>query len=116
MVSTGTDIAALAPGPDECPAEDWLAFLGHRWNALVLWRLADGPKRFSDLEAQLPRISPKVLTDRLGELVRRGLVRRETARTFPQGVTYSLTDKGRGLRDIVGRLYEWAAEADSAES
>ncbi len=44
-----------------CPVEDWLAFLGHRWNALVLWHLRAGPLRHGALQALLPGITAKVL-------------------------------------------------------
>lgn len=47
--------------PADCPVEAWLAFLGHRWNALVLWHLQGGAKRHNELAALLSGIAPKVL-------------------------------------------------------
>ena len=81
--------------PEECPVEDWLSFLGHRWNALVLWQLSVGAKRHGDLMAQLPGITAKVLSERLDGLLRRGLIERDEAAAFPRGVVYSLTAGGR---------------------
>ncbi|WP_010137645.1 winged helix-turn-helix transcriptional regulator [Oceanicola sp. S124] len=96
--------------PDECVAEDWLGFLGHRWNALLLWHLSGGPKRYSELQALLPRISPKVLTDRITGLTRRDLVQRTETNTYPREVTYGLTARGEALRTILSELYDWAAD------
>ncbi|MCA1334221.1 winged helix-turn-helix transcriptional regulator [Pseudooceanicola marinus] len=96
--------------PDECLAEDWLAFLGHRWNALLLWHLSGGPRRYSELQALLPRISPKVLTDRIAGLTRRNLVQRTETNTYPREVTYRLTARGEALRTILSELYDWAAD------
>ncbi|WP_370226042.1 winged helix-turn-helix transcriptional regulator [Pararhodobacter marinus] len=94
--------------PDECLAEDWLGFLGHRWNALILWHLSDGPKRYSDLQALLPRISAKVLTERLAGMTARALVSRHETNLFPREVTYALTPRGESLRGILSDLYDWA--------
>ena len=66
----------------ECPVEEWLAFLGHRWNAAILWHLSASPRRFGELKVCLPGITPKVLTERLEGLERWGLVER-SARSFP---------------------------------
>lgn len=96
--------------PDECLAEDWLGFLGHRWNALLLWHLSDGSKRFSELQALLPRISSKVLTERIGGLTSRELVQRAETNTYPREVTYGLTARGKALRNILTELYDWAAD------
>ncbi|WP_245417336.1 helix-turn-helix domain-containing protein [Aminobacter sp. AP02] len=93
-----TEIEREAPTPrrpEICPLEDWLAFLGHRWNALVLWQLSIGAKRHGELMAHLPGVTAKVLSERLDGLQRRGLVERDAVAAFPRGVLYALTDGGR---------------------
>ncbi|WP_313617775.1 helix-turn-helix domain-containing protein [Agrobacterium sp.] len=92
----------------ECPVEDWLTFLGHRWSALILWRLSDRELGFSELMQTLPKISPKVLTERLEGFAERGLVTRSSQSTFPRRTTYALTDAGREISQMLSRLYEWA--------
>ncbi|WP_240804310.1 winged helix-turn-helix transcriptional regulator [Qingshengfaniella alkalisoli] len=106
----------IARRPNDCPAEDWLGFLGHRWNALVLWHLSGGPKRYSELLALLPRISPKVLTERLAGMTARGLARRDETNTYPREVTYSLTAQGEALRCLLSDLYDWAAVVAQEDS
>ena len=94
--------------PVECPVEDWLAFLGHRWNALVLWHLKGGAKRHGELAAVLPKITPKVLSERLKGLEERGLVVRNAISVFPRGVSYALSPSGAGLVQILDRLELWS--------
>lgn len=90
--------------PDECPVEDWLAFLGHRWNALILWHLESGPRRTGELADCLPGITPKVLAERLSGLESRGLVERTEIATFPRRVVYALSLRGGELVDILDRV------------
>ena len=64
---------------DACGAAHALELVGERWALLIVRELMLGPKRFSDLRAGLPGISPNVLTQRLDELERSSLlVRRKT--------------------------------------
>lgn len=90
--------------PDLCPVEDWLAFLGHRWNALVLWHLSAGTRRHGELMACLPGITAKVLSERLDGLMQRGLIERNAVSTFPRGVIYTLSEGGRQVVTILDRF------------
>ncbi len=93
---------------EECPVEDWLAFLGHRWNALILWHLQGAARRHGDLAAKLRGITPKVLSERLAGLERRGLIVRAEIAAFPRGVIYDLTPRGRSLTAILDQIEIWA--------
>ena len=94
--------------PSECPVEDWLAFLGHRWTALVLWHLQEGPRRHVELAARLPGVSPKVLTERLQGLEGRGLLARSPMPVYPRQVAYSLTSAGKALVRILDQVEGWS--------
>lgn len=96
--------------PAECPVEDWLAFLGHGWNALVLWHLQEGSRRHSELVAVLPGVSPKVLSERLQGLEGRGLLERRPMPVFPREVVYGLTPSGRALVSILDQLESWSCQ------
>lgn len=103
----GIDTPA-AKHASECPVEEWLAFLGHRWNALILWHLQTGPKRHGELVGGLAGITPKVLTERLDGLEQRGLVSRDLLASFPRGVLYTLSARGQSLISVLDRLEMWA--------
>jgi DNA-binding HxlR family transcriptional regulator len=94
--------------PPDCPVEDWVTFLGHRWTALALWHLKGGAKRHRALMMALPGVSPKVLSERLAALEERGLVVRSSTTTFPRCVSYSLSQKGAGLVAILDQIELWS--------
>ena len=96
--------------PQSCPVEDWLAFLGHRWNALMLWHLRAAPLRHGELMERLPGITAKVLGERLAALESRGLVAR--AGEGRQG--YTLTSRGSSLLGVLDQLELWARYASLA--
>jgi DNA-binding HxlR family transcriptional regulator len=112
MAATPTSTALDIPSArhyTECSVEDWLGFLGHRWNALFLWHLSISDKRFSDLFAVMPGITPKVMTERLEGLASRGLIGKTELATFPRGTIYQITDRGRALVHILDQIEHWAA-------
>lgn len=95
----------------ECTVEAWLNFLGHRWNALILYHLSLGPKRFGEIAACLPTVTPKVMSERLAALEARALVERVgESREAP----YRLTGNGERLMPILNALEVWARHDPSA--
>ncbi|MFE9656223.1 winged helix-turn-helix transcriptional regulator [Micromonospora sp. NPDC006431] len=91
------------------------AFLGKRWNGVLLGTLANGPAGFAELARALPGISESVLSDRLGELCRVGLVSRTVREGPPVGVSYQLTDRGAALLPALDALARWAHDHLPAE-
>jgi DNA-binding HxlR family transcriptional regulator len=86
-----------------------LELIGERWALLVVRELMLGAKRFGDLKADLPGISANVLTHRLVELERAGLM---TRRKLPKPAAvwvYELTDWARELEPVMQQLGRWAA-------
>jgi DNA-binding HxlR family transcriptional regulator len=90
----------------ECTVEAWLYFLGHRWNALILYHLSEGPKRFTEISACLPDATAKVLTERLSALQRYELIERPGGR----GEAYRLTERGGALMPLLFELEVWSRE------
>ncbi|MEV0941260.1 winged helix-turn-helix transcriptional regulator [Micromonospora wenchangensis] len=99
-------------GPRACPGglSRAFAFLGKRWNGMILGTLAQGPAGFAELARALPGISESVLSDRLGELARVGLVSRTVREGPPLGVSYQLTGRGAALLPALDELARWADE------
>ena len=88
----------------DCPVEDWLSFLGHRWCALILWHLKAAPCRFKELEEKLPGAHPKVLTERLHMLIGRSIIDRTEEAGFPRTVRYRLTERGHAIVAILDQF------------
>lgn len=90
--------------PGDCVVENWLTFLGHRWNALIIWHLNTGPKQYGELATLLPGVSSKVLSERLLGLEKRALVVRNPASTFPRTVIYRLSETGSRIGAILDQF------------
>ncbi|MEK8070047.1 winged helix-turn-helix transcriptional regulator [Rhodococcoides navarretei] len=84
-------------------------FLGKRWNGILLATLMNGPMGFSDLRRAVGGISDSVLSERLGELGKAGLVARTVGDGPPISVEYSLTPAGEALLPSLRALTEWAS-------
>lgn len=96
---------------DPCGVARALDHVGERWALLVVRELLLGPKRFTDLRAGLRQLSPDVLSQRLRELERAGIVRRRRLPPPAASQVYELTDRGRELRPVVLALGRWGSVA-----
>jgi DNA-binding HxlR family transcriptional regulator len=85
-------------------------FLGKRWNGVILGTLASGPSAFSELRRAVTGISDSVLSDRLTELSKAGLVRRSVQEGPPVAVSYRLTAAGEALMPAMRELMIWATD------
>ncbi|MNH39814.1 HTH-type transcriptional regulator YodB [compost metagenome] len=81
--------------------------IGKRWTGLILYQLLDGPQRFNEIESALP-VSGRLLSERLKELEKEGLVERKVYSEVPVRVEYSLTDKGKALEGAIRNIESWA--------
>jgi len=96
---------------DACGLAHAMELLGERWAMLVLRELAYGPRRFSELKADLPGISANVLTQRLTELEARGLVRKIRLPPPASVQVYEATDWGLEAVPLIAHLGRWAARS-----
>lgn len=96
---------------DPCGIARGLGLIGERWALLVVRELILGPKRFSDLQRGLPTASPNVLSQRLRELERDGVVRRRRLGPPASTTAYELTDWGKGLEPVLYHLGAWGSMA-----
>src|SRR5918992_372648 len=106
-------MATLRTYCDGCAAAHALDLVGERWALLVVRELLLGPKRFTDLRAGLPNVSPNVLAQRLRELERAGVVRRRKLPPPAASRVYELTDWGLELEPVVVCLGRWGARSPS---
>jgi DNA-binding HxlR family transcriptional regulator len=96
---------------DACGLAHALELLGERWAMLVLRELAYGPRRFSELKADLTGISANVLTQRLTELESRGLVRKAKLPPPASVQVYEATPWGLEAVPMIASLGRWAARS-----
>lgn len=112
LVPLGGDSACINPTPrprrylkvrfDRCPVGLSLGVLGRKWSLLILRDIgAYRIDRFNRLLASLPGLAPKVLTTRLHELERLGLLRKVEERRAPRLVRWDLTERGEDLIPVL---------------
>ncbi len=94
----------------ECPAHQVVARVGNKWTLLVLYALSQGTKRYTELQNQIGRISPKMLTQVLRNLEKDRLVSRKVYPVVPPMVEYSLTPLGLSLAKPLAGLCVWAED------
>ncbi len=94
---------------ETCPVSATLELIGGKYKALILWHLADGKLRFSQLQKLVHKATPKMLTQQLRELEAQKLIHREVYAIIPPRVEYSLTDLGKSLLPILVAMRDWGA-------
>lgn len=83
-----------------CPVELALDMLGGKWRTVILANIKEGAARYADLRRRIPRMSEKMLTQRLRELVETGLVAHDAG-------AYLLTPRGERARVVLTALHAW---------
>ena len=97
-----------------CPIERTLNVIGGKWVILIIRELIQGKKRFSELENELGA-SSKMISQRLKELEKNGIVRRTVIPDVPPKVEYTLTEKGESLNKILDAMAEWGLRYECPE-
>lgn len=84
--------------------------LGKRWSGVVLGSLRPGPAGFRQLSRAIGGVSDSVLSDRLSELTKAGLIARTVDEGPPVTVSYGLTESGKALMPALEQISQWAQE------
>lgn len=93
-----------------CPVTYVMERIGGYWKPIILFQLAQGTKRYSEIRRAVPTITEKVLIQQLKQLEEAGLVIRESKPVVPPFVTYRLSKSGQGLKPIIDAMAAWALE------
>ncbi|AXG77283.1 transcriptional regulator [Streptomyces paludis] len=94
-----------------CAAARALDAVGDRWTLLIVRELLAGPRRYTDLHADLPGVSTDVLASRLKDMERDELATRRKLPPPAAAYVYELTERGRGLLPVLTALARWGAPA-----
>ncbi len=88
----------------------FLDVVGGKWKALIIAKIACGPKRPSQLRKELPGINQRVLNAALRELSEDGIVQREIYPEIPPRTEYRLSEYGRTVLPLLHSMNEWGRE------
>jgi len=90
-----------------CSAARALDLVGDRWTLLIVRELLAGPRRYTDLHADLPGVSTDVLASRLKDMERDGLATRRRLPPPGAAYVYELSERGRELLPVLQALGRW---------
>jgi DNA-binding HxlR family transcriptional regulator len=111
-----TETTAVVPPELACPISPVVDIVFSRWTTPILWTLNEyGRQRFVELERRITTITPKVLTQRLRQLERDGLVVRTYHAEVPPRVEYEISALGRSLAPLFASLAEWSVNLAEVE-
>ncbi|MFF5722078.1 winged helix-turn-helix transcriptional regulator [[Kitasatospora] papulosa] len=94
-----------------CATARALDSVGDRWTLLIVRELLAGPRRYTDLHADLPGVSTDVLASRLRDMEQGGLAVRRRLPPPAAASVYELTEHGRGLLPVLTALARWGVPA-----
>jgi DNA-binding HxlR family transcriptional regulator len=101
---------------NKCEVVNIWEVLGKRWSLLILKNLSTKEViRFNELKKVLSGISSTVLSERLLELEREGLVSKKIYPEVPPKVEYSLTRRAKELEVILKELSRWVSRWKASE-
>lgn len=95
-------------------SKDAIELLANKWRITILHILREGPLRTREIQAAIPDVSPKMMTQTLRGMERDGLLVREAQKTRTRHVEYHLTPMGTSLIPPLRELCRWA-EANVGE-
>lgn len=90
-----------------CPVRKTMEIIQGKWTLLILRDLMGGSRRFGELRRSLNGVSPRTLSVRLRELEAEGILTRRIYAEVPPRVEYRLTEKGAGLKSVIGAMARW---------
>ena len=89
---------------------DTLNVMNGKWKLPIIASLMFEKKRFKELERDIPKITPRMLSKELKDLELNGMVRRTVYDSIPVTVEYELTKSGMSLSEVLESMMVWGVE------
>lgn len=86
---------------------DTMNVLTGKWKLPIMASLIFGKKRFKELEREIPKITPRMLSKELKDLEMNGIVKRTVMNTIPVTIEYEFTESGRSFKFVLDAMVEW---------
>ena len=106
------DLKAIKACPNSfvIAVNDTMNVLTGKWKLPIMASLIFGKKRFKEIEREIPKITPRMLSKELRELELNGIVKRTVHDTFPVSIEYEFTQSGRNIKSVLDSMVEWGLE------
>lgn len=98
-----------------CPIETAFEYIGKKWAIVILRDMFLGKKKFKEFLEGNPELSGKVLSQRLKELEKAGLIKKKIVSKTPLKAEYILTEKGKNLDKVLYEIVMFSMKNYSSE-
>lgn len=92
---------------DACEMYQLFDMLGKKWMLFILILIGDGSHSFNAISKRLPKMNPKMLSDRLDTLIEKGYIQRKVTQDKPLKISYELTTIGQELSEKIFDIGKW---------
>lgn len=89
---------------------DTLNVFNGKWKMPIIGSLLFDKKRFTEIQRNIPKITPRMLSKELKDLEINGIVKRTVYDTIPVSVEYELTDSAKSLGEVLDKMLEWGLQ------
>ena len=86
---------------------DTMNVITGKWKLPIIGSLLFDKRRFTDIQRNIPKITPRMLSKELKELELNGIVKRTVYDAVPVIVEYELTHSAKALSDVMDKMVEW---------
>ncbi len=86
---------------------DTMNVISGKWKLPIIGTLLYGKKRFTEIQRNIPKITPRMLSKELRELELNGILKRNVFDTVPVVIEYELTESGKSIADVLNKMIEW---------
>lgn len=96
-----------------CPVQfvlsinDTLNVISGKWKLPIIGSVLFGKRRFTDIQRNIPKITPRMLSKELKELELNGMLIRTVYDTTPVSVEYELSESGKSITEVLDKMIEW---------
>jgi DNA-binding HxlR family transcriptional regulator len=93
-----------------CPIDNTFKLIGKKFTVLIIRDMMKNKTRFNQFLDSIEGINPKILSARLKEMEKTGLIKRKVYSEIPVRVEYFLTEKGIALKPILDQMASFSIQ------
>jgi DNA-binding HxlR family transcriptional regulator len=93
---------------------DTLNVINGKWKLPILGSLLFQKRKFTEIQRNIPKITPRMLSKELKDLEMNGMVKRTVYNTIPVSVEYELTNSGKSIGEVLDKMVEWGVKHRNA--
>lgn len=89
---------------------DTLNVINGKWKLPIIGSLLFNKKRFTEIQRNIPKITPRMLSKELKDLEMNGMVKRTVFDTTPVSVEYELSKSAKSICEVLDKMLEWGIQ------